>query len=154
LSTKTELPDDVHILRIDGQPENLAHVGDWIMEVAQTCGLDEDDAFKVQLAVDEACTNVIEHAYEGQGGPMELCCRREGPDLQVTIRDQGRPFDPDAVHQPNLDAPLEDRQIGGLGLHFMRSLMDKVQFTFDRDEGNTLTMVKTCACNDEEEAPT
>jgi serine/threonine-protein kinase RsbW len=115
------------------------------METAQACGLDEGEAFKVQLAVDEACTNVIEHAYEGQGGPIELSCGLGESGFQVTIRDQGRPFDPATVSQPDLDAPLKDRQIGGLGLHFMHVLMDRVEFAFGEAGGNMLTMVKKLA---------
>lgn len=145
MPTKTGSSADTHVLRIDGQPESLARIGDWIMEAAQACGLDEDEAFKVQLAVDEACTNVIEHAYEGRGGTIELCCCREGTGIRVRIQDWGQSFDLDAVRQPDLYAPLKDRQVGGLGLHFMRSLMDQVRFSFDQDEGNVLTMVKTCS---------
>ncbi len=146
MSTTTEPPTTaVSTLQIDGQPENLARIGNWIMESARACGLNEDDAFRVQLAVDEACTNVIEHAYEGQGGPIELSCRREGPEVRVTIHDWGRPFDPTTIQPPDLGAPLKDRQIGGLGLHFMHVLMDRVQFTFDAVKGNVLTMVKTCS---------
>ncbi|MBU0491692.1 MAG: ATP-binding protein [Chloroflexi bacterium] len=134
-----------HTLTIDSQPQSLADIGDWVMDATQACGLGPDDSFKVQLAVDEACTNVIEHAYDSQGGPMELSCCREGEQVRVTIRDWGRRFDPGAIQAPDLDAPLQDRQIGGLGLHFMHSLMDRVQFTFD-DEGNTLVMTKQCPC--------
>lgn len=153
--SESKPPDDnnVRVLQIDGRAENLAHIGDWIMESAQACGLGEEEAFRVQLAVDEACTNVIEHAYEGQGGPMELSCCREGSDLRVTIRDRGHPFDPEAVEKPDLDAPLKDRQIGGLGIHFMHSLMDQVQFDFNQEEGNVLTMVKSCTFDDSGECP-
>lgn len=142
MPAETESSTKTYTLTVDGQPENLSDIGDWIMETALACGLSEDDAFKVQLAVDEACTNVIEHAYGGQGGPIELGCCAVDAGLQVQIRDRGRPFDPHAVGQPDLDAPLKDRPIGGLGLHFMRQLMDRVEFAFGEAEGNVLTMIK------------
>ncbi|MGA9348407.1 MAG: ATP-binding protein [Anaerolineae bacterium] len=59
----------------------------------------------------------------------------------VTIRDHGRPFDPEAVPPPNFTSSLAERREGMLGLHFMRQLMDEVCFRFDA-EGNKLTMVK------------
>jgi len=61
--------------------------------------------------------------------------------IQIQVHDTGRPFDPRAVRAPDLEAPLERRETGGLGLHFMRSIMDEVRFEFDQD-GNRLTMVK------------
>jgi len=143
--------EPVSTLRIEGQPENLARIGDWVMESARACGLNQEDAFKIQLAVDEACTNVIEHAYNGQGGPIELSCQRDGAEIQVTIHDWGQPFDPTAIRPPDLAAPLKDRPIGGLGLHFMHALMDRVQFTFDKARGNILTMVKACPLPQEQD---
>ena len=60
----------------------------------------------------------------------------------MILRDYGRPFDPASVPEPDLHASLEDRRGSGLGLYFMRQLMDKVHFEFTPDSGNVLTMVK------------
>ena len=95
------------------------------------------------MAVDEACCNIIEHAYGGEGrGDVECSCRVNDEGLTVTLRDRGRPFDPSGVPEPDLQADLEDRDVGGLGLYFMRKLMDEVRFEFTPGAGNALTMVK------------
>jgi serine/threonine-protein kinase RsbW len=114
--------------------------------VAQTCqdlGFDDRAVYDLQLAVDEACTNVIQHAYGGQGGELEITIQPTDCGVQVTIRDWGAQFDPLAVPAPDVTAPLEERRLGGLGLFLMQHTMDEVAFRFDVDDGNTLTMVKT-----------
>ena len=63
-------------------------------------------------------------------------------DVTITIHDQGRAFDPTSVPEPDLCCPLEERPLGGLGLHLMQKLMDEVRFTFSPEEGNTIVMVK------------
>ena len=129
-------------LTVDGRLESLATIADFVIKAAQASGLNDKATFEVQMAVDEACTNVIQHGYgEEDKAKVALCCECADGDFVVTIRDHGQPFDPDAVPPPNLTASLAERQESGLGLFFMRQLMDEVRFHFDA-EGNELTMVK------------
>ena len=129
-------------LMVDGRLENLATIADFVIKAAQASGLNDKATFEVQMAVDEACTNVIQHGYgEEENGEIALCCECAEGDFVVTIRDHGRPFNPEAVPPPNLTSSLAERREGMLGLYFMRQLMDEVRFRFDA-EGNKLTMVK------------
>lgn len=128
--------------------ESLDLIRAFVGQAAGECGLDEPGTYAVQLAVDEACTNIIEHAYEGECKEDIQCTCQIGPEaLTIVIRDCGKPFDPKQVPDPDLDASLEDRHAGGLGLYFMRQLMDEVSFRFIQDDGNgqscnLLTLVK------------
>ena len=129
-------------LTVDGRLESLATIADFVIKAAQASGLNEKATFEVQMAVDEACTNVINHSYGGEGkGSIALRCKLLDGDFVVSIRDRGRPFEPDAIPPPDLTCSLAERCNGGLGLYFMRKLMDEVRFHFAAD-GNELTMVK------------
>ena len=132
-------------LTVPGRFEYLAQISDFVIQAAREAGLSEDDIFHVEMAVDEACSNVIEHAYARVQGNIELACAMPEPGcLMITIHDQGRPFDPESVPLPPLgeDATLNMIQEGGLGLYFMRKLMDEVTFSFTPGDGNTLVMTK------------
>jgi anti-sigma regulatory factor (Ser/Thr protein kinase) len=130
-------------LELEAKLENLARIGDFIDEIARQLGLAEREIFDIRMAVDEACTNIIEHGYsDGGGGLIRIHCQRIKDDFIVTIEDYGRAFDPEAVPPPDLKADLKKRRVGGLGLHFMRELMDEVKFSFDAVKGNRLVMVK------------
>jgi serine/threonine-protein kinase RsbW len=97
--------------------------------------------FDLQLAVEEACCNVIEHAYNGEGGEFCVSFQSRDRDVIITLRDQGKPFDPASVAPPDMNLPLEDRPVGGLGLHLIYQLVDEVKF--DRSDGtNSLTLIK------------
>jgi serine/threonine-protein kinase RsbW len=110
---------------------NLDHVREFVGAAAQKCGLDAPAIYAVQLAVDEAFSNIIEHAYGGEClDQIECKCQIADSGLTVTLRDCGHPFDPAAVPDPDLVAELKDRDIGGLGLYFIRQLMDEVEFSF------------------------
>lgn len=126
-----------------GQFDSLADICDFVTGAAEAADLDARAVYAVQVAVDEACCNIIEHAYGGGGrGDVECTCRINGDGLTVVLRDHGQPFDPASVPEPDLEAALEDRSLGGLGLYFVRKLMDEVHFEFAPDAGNVLTMVK------------
>lgn len=132
-------------LTFPGRYEGLAAISEFVTGAARAAGLDARAIFAVQLAVDEACSNIIDHAYGGEGyGDIECTCRVTDDGLTVVLRDQGRPFDPSYVPQPNLSPSLEDEDCtgGGLGLYFMHQLVDEVHFEFAPDSGNVLTMVK------------
>lgn len=135
------MPEDLE-LTVASDLGNLARIAEFVAAAAARLGLNEQQTFEVQMAVDEACANVMEHAYgPGQAGEIQIRCETAGDDLVVTIRDQGRPFDPSLVPAPDLSCPLSERQIGGLGLYFMRRLMDRLEFHFNAT-GNELRMYK------------
>jgi serine/threonine-protein kinase RsbW len=130
-------------LTIAGNFENLAKIGDFIDQAATRAGLDDHGTYAIQMAVDEACTNIIEHAYGGEGkGQIRLTCAVKKTGLQVIIYDQGVPFDPAQVPELNIYAPLEERPEGGMGVFFIRKLVDRVEFKFGTSEGNQLILFK------------
>jgi anti-sigma regulatory factor (Ser/Thr protein kinase) len=130
-------------LTFPGRFDSLAPISEFVTRAAEAAGLDERAVYAVQLAVDEASTNVIEHAYGGEGrGEIEITCSISSDGLTVTLRDHGPHFDPESVPSPDLHATLEERNARGLGLYLMRQLMDEVRFDFASDSGNILLMVK------------
>jgi serine/threonine-protein kinase RsbW len=123
--------------------ENLTVISDFVTSAAKQFGLDEDQAFAVQMAVDEASTNVIEHAYAGRpDGTIDITCELVSDRVVVRIHDHGLAFDPRAVLPPDSAAPLSENDERCLGLLLIHKLMDSVDFRFDAVRGNTLTMVK------------
>ncbi len=114
-----------------------------VAEVAREGGFTEKEVYSLQLAADEAASNIIEHAYAGvSNASLDVTCELDGNELIITMRDSGKPFDPSKVKQPNLKADLSERQIGGLGIYLMRKLMDDVRYEANSRTGNLLTMIK------------
>jgi serine/threonine-protein kinase RsbW len=130
-------------LTVPATLDSLALISEFITDATARAGLDDHAAWQVQLAVDEASTNIIQHGYdEAVPGAIELKWQVDGDKLIVALRDRGRRFNPDDVPAPDITSPLEERQAGGLGLFLMGRLMDAVEFEFDDDRGNLLTMTK------------
>lgn len=115
----------------------LDDLREFVGQQAQACGLDDKSVYAVQLAVDEAFTNIIEHAFGGEcQESIECICQCTPVGLEITLIDCGKPFHPEDVPDPDLVSDLEDRQIGGLGLYFMHKMMDEVWFTFASEASN------------------
>jgi len=131
-------------LKTDAKLENLSVIADFISSSMSQLGI-EAGVFEVQTAVDEACTNIIKYAYSEEGGVITITCESQDNDFVVTIRDNGKPFDPSSVPPPDLEADLDKRRIGGLGIYLMKKLMDDVSYSFDARKGNILVMRKTLA---------
>ncbi len=126
-----------------GRYEYLSDIAEFVQLASHDAGFDSSMTYAVETAVDEACSNVIEHAYGGEGiGDITLICEIEQNLLTIKIIDQGQPFNPDSVPGPYLDKNCEDHPGHGLGLYFIKSLMDDVKFEFTPGVGTTLTMVK------------
>ena len=125
-----------------GRFESLAVISKFVKKAAVEAGLNEHEIYAVELAVDEACSNIIEHAYgEEDAGKIHCTCRIITTGLLIILRDTGAPFDPDAVPDVDTKVKLEDRRPGGAGVFLMRKVMDKVEYEFHKGE-NVLTMVK------------
>jgi serine/threonine-protein kinase RsbW len=125
------------------QFEFLDEIREFVAQVAREGGFNEKEVYSLQLAADEAATNIIEHAYAGvSNAELDVACDMRGDTLVISMHDTGISFDPSGVKQPNLKADLSERQIGGLGIYLMRKLMDDVRYESNPRTGNFLTMTK------------
>jgi serine/threonine-protein kinase RsbW len=132
-----------HTRIFPGEFSSLSAVYEFVAKAAQAAGLDDRATYAIQMAVDEACSNIIEHAYEGQGAGDIRCTYEITPgSLTVTLCDNGERFDPTHASEPDLGAELKDRTRGGLGIYFIRKLVDQVEYKYSPDCGNTLKLVK------------
>ena len=130
-------------LRLRAVIKNVPLAIDYVTQWAETAGFGPRALYEIQLAVDEACANVVDHAYQGmEPGEFEVSCLLDDLGLTIDVCDWGRGFEPGEVEQPDVAAPLEERTLGGLGLFIVSKVMDDVQFTFDPRLGNRLRMVK------------
>ena len=104
--------------------------------------MDQAHAMSLNLALEEAVTNIILYAYpEGSGGQVDLNVVIHGDRLDFTLTDSGIPFDPTAANMPDITLDATDRPVGGLGIYLVRSIMDSV--TYERVDGkNVLSMIK------------
>jgi serine/threonine-protein kinase RsbW len=105
-------------------------------------GLTDEILYDVQLAVDEACTNIITHGYADMDpGSVILDLELDTEKLIVSLTDFGRSFEPGNVPVPDIDMPIEERELGGFGLFFIHQSVDEVEYQANED-GNMLTLTK------------
>lgn len=133
-------------LRVPARLDNIRWLTAVVDELGEEVALSEHARFQCRLALDEAFTNIVEHAYAGSAageGQIEAEIRMAPEQCVISLTDYGRPYDPTQVARPVLGATtsLDDLQPGGLGLHLMRSVMDEVHYT-SGPRGNRLVMVK------------
>ena len=130
-------------VRFAAKFEFLDEIREFVGTIARAGGFSDKDVYNIQLATDEAATNMIEHSYENiPDGVIDLSCGMEGGQIRIVLVDYGEPFDPSAIPMPDLKADLSDRKIGGLGIFLMRKLMDEVHYEPKPDKSNVLTMIK------------
>ena len=123
--------------------EYLDEIREFVGEIARDGGFGAKDVYNIQLATDEACSNVIEHAYAGlPQGVIDISCHADDGQITVVIHDHGKQFDMSRVPKPNLSKKLSEREVGGLGVFLMHKLMDEIHFSSSKKSGNTLTMTK------------
>jgi len=130
-------------LHVPSSTENLALIRDFVSKIGAQAGLDESEVAKLELAVDEACANVIEHAY-GSDSTREVTVKATVDEEAVSIEivDTGRGFDPAKIEQAKLDQLISKRKSGGLGMRLIQTLMDEVQYEIVPGQKNELRMVK------------
>ncbi len=130
-------------LKIPSQSDNLAIIRDVVAKVASRIGFDTDEASKIELAVDEACTNVIKHAYANNSNQMiEVSIKVDQKKLIIIVADKGKGFNPDKIKLPDLNESIKEGRKGGLGLCLIKTLMDKVEFEIKPGSKNQVKMIK------------
>jgi anti-sigma regulatory factor (Ser/Thr protein kinase) len=129
---------------LDVKPEvcEVAQLIEWIGSCCAAEGLAEDVTFKLTLALEEAVVNVISHAFEGLPPPHSIAVRIDvsAGSVMAEIVDNGRPFDSTSAPDPDLSLALEDRDPGGLGIHLIHSVMDRVHYR--RSNGNNILLLE------------
>jgi sigma-B regulation protein RsbU (phosphoserine phosphatase) len=132
-------------LRVQAVMDSFHVISSFLFGLAQRLNLTEDTLFDLDLAVEEASINVFHYAYLGrQPGDMLLSFNLEEEQLHITIVDWGIPFDPSKIKPYDVNAPIEERVRGGMGLHLIRSVMDGVEWDTPASQGgvNRLHLIK------------
>jgi len=129
-------------LIVKSSTDNLSRIREFIRDAAKQCGFDTKTIGKITLAVDEACTNVIKHAYKySPKGDISIKVKFADSKLSITIKDIGLHFDPTLVPEPNIKEYYKQKRIGGLGVFLMKKLMDEVTYTINKSS-NQVVLVK------------
>lgn len=130
-------------LHVPSSTENLALIREFVSSIGAQAGMNDQEVANIELAVDEACANVIEHAY-GHDVTKEVVVRAilDDDTLWIKVIDTGRGFDPDTVAEEDLPHLIEQHKSGGLGLRIMRTVMDEVRYEIVPGQKNELHMMK------------
>ena len=120
----------------------LAAIGERVEQFGAACGLSGDDTAAVNLLLDELVSNIIKYGYDDAGEHrIEVVVQVDGGVLTISIDDDGKPFNPLELPPPDLDLPIEDRPVGGLGVYIVRSLADTLDYRRERGH-NLFTLTK------------
>jgi len=130
-------------LQVPSSTENLALIREFVSAIGEQAGFDENETARLALAVDEACTNVIEHAY-GNEATHEVTVRVtvDEDEIVFEVIDRGKGFDPTRTPMLPVEELIRQRKSGGLGLRLIRNIMDDVQYRMIPGQMNELKMVK------------
>jgi serine/threonine-protein kinase RsbW len=130
-------------LEVPSSTENLAMIRDFVRRIGSQTGMDEQGISNLELAVDEACANVIEHAY-GDDVSKEVIIRAVCDDqaVRIVVIDMGQGFDAESVAPESIESLIHERKSGGLGIRLIKALMDEVSYEIRPGQKNELHMMK------------
>jgi len=130
-------------LKVSSDSSNLELIRKFVFDVATKSGFSIEDANKIELAVDEACSNVVKHAYRGEEKEtIEIDVNVQEDRIIVKVKDKGKGFNPQSIQPPDMVEYLKQYKMGGLGIHIIKSLMDEIDFKIKPGIKNEVIMVK------------
>jgi serine/threonine-protein kinase RsbW len=133
-------------LVVKSRTENLSVIRNFIAASAEQAGMSKEELNDIILAVDEACTNIIKHAYNSvPDGEIIITIDRKGRKFTVTIIDYGKNFEPEIVKKPDIQEYYRQKKVGGLGMYLMKTLMDEVKYISVPGKYNKVLMSKFIA---------
>ena len=134
--------NNIYTLSVDSSTKHLAEVRDFVAEHAQNLGLSDKDISEIRLAVDEAYTNIIKHAYNNTPSkPVKIELGINNTQLWISIMDEGEGFKPEEYKAPDILKRIKNKQRGGMGVFLIQKLMDQVQYN-RIGQMNEIRMVK------------
>lgn len=128
-------------LKVHTDRGEIGHITAEVETLAEREGWAPDLSYKVNLALEELVINIMDYGFEGGDHQIDITLVSEDHRLTIEIVDSGKPFDPlNDAPVPDVNAPIEDRPIGGLGVYLVRSMMDDMQYRREGDR-NYLTLI-------------
>ncbi len=153
-----DLPEKVHLkkstgklqIHTPGHGSYLSYIRSLVGDLARKVGFPDEEVAKIEMAVDEACSNVVEHAYKAKkewrwnhrDPEIRLDVRAENGRLIIEINDHGQRFDFASYNPVNVEGRIKEMLPHGYGIFIMRKFMDEVQYSSSDAMGNTLRLVK------------
>ena len=132
----------IQTLSVEASTKHLAEVRDFVAAHAKNIGLSDKDISEIRLAVDEAYTNIIKHAYNNHGTEkVNIEIGSDAQKLWISLIDEGESFDPKTYSEPDLMQRIKDKKRGGMGVYLIRKVMDQVQYN-RKGQKNEIRMVK------------
>jgi serine/threonine-protein kinase RsbW len=130
-------------LKVPSVTDNLYLIRDFIRRVAEKAGFNNEKQEQIALAVDEACTNVIKHAYKFNASRLiDISIQVDSQKIKITITDKGRGFDFSKLQDPDLKTYIKESRHGGLGIYLIKTLMDDVHYEFNPGIKNQVQLTK------------
>jgi serine/threonine-protein kinase RsbW len=134
--------NNIYTLSVDSSTKHLSEVRDFVADHAKKVGLSEKEISEIRLAVDEAYTNIIKHAYKNQPSkPVTIQLGFNNAQLWISIIDEGESFKPEEYKAPDILKRIKNKQRGGMGVFLIQKLMDQVQYN-RKGQMNEIKMVK------------
>ena len=139
-------------LTVPGTLESLDVIAKYVMEAAAEAGLERKSAYGIRLAADELATNIISHGYgeSGREGVLELRADIDDRTLKISIEDTGIPFDPREHERADTSLPLDERPMGGLGLHLVILSVDEFRYERVGDRNRSVLVMNLPSRSPEE----
>jgi len=135
-------------LKVESDLKNLSSIRDFVKKSAESAGLNKDGVLEICLAVDEACANIINHGYKNENGEIVVSAIHDESKLTICLSDNAQPFNPlEEAVSADLDAPLNERILGGMGVLLVKQSTDEVEYRRPIGGGNKLIMTKYCHNN-------
>lgn len=118
-----------HTLSVTASTEHLSKIRDFVADYAHAFGFADDEIQDIRLAVDEAYTNVVKHAYRNDSSKVvHIKIGSTGKEFWISITDYGEAYDPNTYVEPDIRKKIKDKKRGGVGIYLIRKLMDKVEY--------------------------
>jgi serine/threonine-protein kinase RsbW len=137
------MPDRFEIT-VPASKKQIAVISEFIADLMTSSGFDAKKILEVQLAAEEACNNIASYAYPNSEGSMDIAMEIADDHLELTIADDGAPFDPTTKKAVASNVDVENRPIGGLGIALIRSTVDEISYEY-QDGKNVLRLIKNRA---------
>ena len=135
---------DALSLSLVSDPAQLETLQSQLAETARSVGVDSKRIGRLLLAFEEVFVNICLYAYPDEPGPIRLRCHLDGGEFVTEIADEGPPFDPDCLPEPDQMADIDERPVGGLGWFLVHRLVDRVESSHD-DSGNRVRLFLSLA---------